>query len=109
MIESEQTLTILTWLIPVGPLLAFFLIMLVTNRSRTLSWLVAWAGVFSALILGWIVALSTVAVDAHHLSQSFDEVVALVDLEALQIRLDPGERSEPRRGLDKADGPPGTG
>jgi NADH-quinone oxidoreductase subunit L len=66
---DEQTLTILTWLIPAGPLLAFFLIMLFTNRSRTLSWLLAWAGVFLSLILGWIVALNTFAIDPHHLEE----------------------------------------
>ena len=66
---DEQTLTILTWLIPAGPLLAFFLITLFTNRSRTLSWLIAWAGVFAALILGWIVALNTFRIDAHHLEE----------------------------------------
>ncbi len=66
---DEQTLTILTWLIPAGPLLAFFLIVLFTSRSRTFSWLLAWAGVFSALILGWIVALNTFSIDAHHLEE----------------------------------------
>ncbi|MGH2537238.1 MAG: NADH-quinone oxidoreductase subunit L [Candidatus Promineifilaceae bacterium] len=53
---TEETLTLMTWLIPAGPLLAFFLIVLVTNRNKTLSWLLAWAGVFSSLILGWGVA-----------------------------------------------------
>ena len=66
---TEQTLTLLTWLIPAGPLLAFFVIVLFTNRSRTLSWLLAWAGVFSALILGWIVALNIAAIDPHHLEE----------------------------------------
>jgi NADH-quinone oxidoreductase subunit L len=66
---TEQTLTTLTWLIPAGSLLAFFLIMLFTNRSRTLSWMLAWAGVFVALILGWSVALNTFAIDAHHLEE----------------------------------------
>jgi NADH-quinone oxidoreductase subunit L len=69
---SEDTLTLMTWLIPVGPLLAFFLIALFVNRSRTLSWLLAWAGVFSSLILGWTVALNVAAVavqDLHHLEE----------------------------------------
>ena len=64
---TEQTLTTLTWLIPAGPLLAFFLIILFTNRSRTLSWLLAWAGVFVALALAWTVAINTLTIDAHHL------------------------------------------
>ena len=38
---SEETLALMTWLVPAGPLLAFFLIMLVFNRSKTLSWVVA--------------------------------------------------------------------
>ena len=66
---THETLTILTWLIPVGPLLAFFLIMLFTNRSRTLSWVIAWAGVFVALILGWTVALNVGAESIHHLEE----------------------------------------
>ena len=66
---TEQTLTTLTWLIPAGPLLAFFLIVLFTNRSRTLSWVLAWAGVFMALVLAWTVAINTIATDVHHLEE----------------------------------------
>lgn len=66
---SEELLTTLTWLIPVGPLLAFFVITLFTNRSRTVSWMLAWAGVFSSLILGWIVAINVFAEGAHHLEE----------------------------------------
>ena len=66
---SEEILTTLTWLIPAGPLLAFFLIVLFTNRNRTLSWILAWVGVFSSLILSWTVALSTFAEGAHHLEE----------------------------------------
>jgi NADH-quinone oxidoreductase subunit L len=66
---THETLTILTWLIPVGPLLAFFLIVLFTNRSKTLSWIVAWAGVFLALILGWTVALNVATESIHHLEE----------------------------------------
>lgn len=58
---TEETLTLLTWLIPAGPLLMFFVIMLFTNRSSTLSWVLAWVGVFSSLILGWIVAINVFA------------------------------------------------
>ncbi len=66
---THETLTILTWLIPVGPLLAFFLIVLFTNRSRTLSWMIAWAGVFTALVLGWIVAFGVADEGIHHLEE----------------------------------------
>lgn len=58
---SEATVTTLTYLVPVGPLLAFALILLVTRKSRTLSWIVAWLGVFAALALSWIVAFYTFA------------------------------------------------
>jgi NADH-quinone oxidoreductase subunit L len=54
----EETLTLLTWLIPAGPLLAFFLITLVFNRHKTASWVLAWLGIFTSLALGWTVALS---------------------------------------------------
>ena len=67
---TEETLAILTWLIPAGPLLVFFLIVLFTNRNKTLSWILAWGGVFLALLLGWIVALNVVTSfigDPHHL------------------------------------------
>ena len=57
---NEATLTTLTWLIPAGPLLAFALIVLFTNRNKTLSWVLAWAGIITALVLGWIVAFNVI-------------------------------------------------
>jgi NADH-quinone oxidoreductase subunit L len=54
----EETLRIMTWLVPAGPLLAFFLITLVFNRNKTLSWMISWAGAFASLILGWTIALT---------------------------------------------------
>jgi NADH-quinone oxidoreductase subunit L len=67
--SEQELLTLFTWLIPVGPLLAFFVIVLFTNRSRTLSWVIAWSGVFVSLILGWIVALYAMIQDPHHLEE----------------------------------------
>ncbi|MCI0576697.1 MAG: hypothetical protein L0331_10880, partial [Chloroflexi bacterium] len=55
---SEETLAALTWLIPAGPLLAFFLIVLFTHRNKTLSWIVAWAAIIASLIMGWTVAFT---------------------------------------------------
>lgn len=55
---NEETLKTLTWLVPAGPLLSFFIIILFTNRNKTLSWLVAWAAIFSSLALGWTIALN---------------------------------------------------
>lgn len=69
---SEELLTTFTWLIPAGPLLVFFLIVLFTNRNKTLSWLLSWAGVGLALVLGWIVALSALfkfLEDGHHFAE----------------------------------------
>lgn len=55
---SEETLKLMTWLVPAGPLLAFFLIVLFFNRNKTLSWMTAWAGAFASLFFGWTVALN---------------------------------------------------
>jgi len=70
---TKELLTTFTWLIPAGPMLVFFLIVLFTNRNKTLSWLMAWAGVGLALVLGWIVALGTVFIfledGAHHMAE----------------------------------------
>ncbi len=76
---SEETLAILTWLIPAGPLLAFFVIMLFANRNRTLSWVLAWLGVFSSLILGWTVALNVATTDLHHLETHPTVVASAID------------------------------
>jgi NADH-quinone oxidoreductase subunit L len=66
---TEETLTVLTWLVPAGPLLAFFLIVLFSNRNKTLSWLLAWAGIISSTVLGWIIAINLFFEDAHHLAE----------------------------------------
>ncbi|GJM39903.1 MAG: NADH-quinone oxidoreductase subunit L [Ardenticatenaceae bacterium] len=55
---SQETLQTLTWLIPAGPLLVFFLIILFTKNNRTLSWGLAWAGVIGALVLSWTIAFN---------------------------------------------------
>ena len=64
---SIDTLTALTWLVPAGPLLAFFLIVLFFNKNKTLSWMLAWAGVISSLVLGWIIAFNMFFMDIHEL------------------------------------------
>ncbi len=66
---TEQTLQLLTWLIPAGPLLMFFLIVLFTKHNRTLSWLLAWVSVITSLILGWTVAFNVFAKGALHLEE----------------------------------------
>jgi NADH-quinone oxidoreductase subunit L len=54
-----ETFFNLTWLIPLLPLTAFALIVLVTNRHRLLSTWVAWLGIGLAWILGWLVFFGT--------------------------------------------------
>ncbi len=66
---SEQTLQTLTWLIPAGPLLSFFVIVLFTKHNRTLSWMLAWASVIASLVMGWTVAFNVFAQDPHHLAE----------------------------------------
>ena len=65
---TEETLSILTWLIPAGPLLVFFLIVLFTRNNKTLSWGLAWAGVITSLVLGWIVAFTMFGMDTKELN-----------------------------------------
>jgi NADH-quinone oxidoreductase subunit L len=66
---TEETLVVLTWLTPATPLLAFLTIVLLTNHNKTLSWLVAWAGIISALVTGWIIAFNLFVEDVHHLAE----------------------------------------
>jgi NADH-quinone oxidoreductase subunit L len=77
---SEETLRALTWLVPAGPLLAFFLIVLFFNRSKTLSWIVAWIGIFASLIFGWTIAL-TVFFDAwrDHFESLIEHPLVIAD------------------------------
>lgn len=76
---TEQTLETFTWLIPAAPLLAFFLIMLFTKHNRTLSWLLAWAGIIVSLVLGWIVAFDLLLEDPHHLAEHPVVIESAVD------------------------------
>ena len=65
---SLDTLTTLTWLIPAGPLLVFFLIVLFTRDNKTLSWGIAWAGVIASLVMGWIVAFTMFGMEPEALN-----------------------------------------
>lgn len=76
---TEQTLQTLTWLIPATPLLAFFLIVLFTKHNRTLSWMLAWAGIISSLVMGWIVAFDLLLDDVHHLAEHPVAISSAVD------------------------------
>jgi NADH-quinone oxidoreductase subunit L len=76
---TEETLQTFTWLIPAMPLLAFFLIMLFTKHNRTLSWLLAWAGIISSLVMGWIVAFDLLLDDVHHLVEHPVAIKSAVD------------------------------
>lgn len=74
-----QTLQTMTWLIPAGPLLTFFLIVLFTKHNRTLSWMLAWASVISSLVLGWTVALNVLGQGLEHLEENPVVVHSAVD------------------------------
>jgi len=65
---SEANLALITWLIPAGPLAAFFIIVLLTNRNKTLSWLISWVGILSSLVFGWTVAFNMFGRDSHELA-----------------------------------------
>lgn len=77
---SEETLRLMTWLVPAGPLLAFFLIVLFFNRNKTLSWIVSWVGIFASLFLGWTIAL-TVFFDAwrDHFESLIEQPLVIAD------------------------------
>ncbi len=51
--ELPNHLTTLTWLIPAAPLAAFVIIILFLRKYATPSWLVAWAGIITALVLSY--------------------------------------------------------
>ena len=76
---TEETLTLLTWLAPAAPLLAFFVIVLFTNRNKTLSWLVAWAGIFAALLFGWTVALNVFFDGIGHIHELAEHPTVIAD------------------------------
>ncbi|GIK58171.1 MAG: NADH-quinone oxidoreductase subunit L [Chloroflexi bacterium] len=76
---SEETLTLMTWLIPAGPLLVFFIITLFTNRNRTLSWTLAWAGVIASLVLSWTVVANMVGLDVHELAHHPVQYASSID------------------------------
>lgn len=76
---TKETLTLMTWLIPAGPLLVFFLITLFTNRNRTLSWTLAWAGVIASLVLSWTVVAYMVGLDVHELALHPTQIASSID------------------------------
>ena len=64
-----EHLTGLTWLIPAPPLAAFFIIILFLRRYKTISWGLAWAGIFTSLVLSWIIAFSFFQQDVHDVAE----------------------------------------
>ena len=58
----------LIWLIPVFPLLAFALIILVTHDDRKLSTYLAWGGIGLSWVISWAVFIQ-VALFSHHLAE----------------------------------------
>jgi NADH-quinone oxidoreductase subunit L len=76
---TEQTLLTMTWLIPAVPLLVFFIIALIAHRSRTLSWVLAWVGAITSLVMSWIVGLSVLGVGVHELEEHPVQIAGSID------------------------------
>jgi NADH-quinone oxidoreductase subunit L len=60
---TEETIKLLTWLIPLPPVLAFALIVLLTNRSKALSHTIAVGAAFLSLVGSMLVFLYAVGVE----------------------------------------------
>jgi NADH-quinone oxidoreductase subunit L len=60
---TEETIKLLTWLIPLPPVLAFFLIVLFTNRSRALSHTIAVGAAFLSFLGSMFVFLYAIGVE----------------------------------------------
>ncbi len=76
---NEQTLTLMTWLIPGSLILAFFVIALFAHRNRTLSWVVAWAAMIASLVMSWTVGISVLTRGLHELEEHPAQIVSGVD------------------------------
>ena len=73
-----ENLTTLTWLIPAGPLLAFFVIILFLRQFKTASWMLAWTAIGISLVLSWTVAFNMFSLygkEAPSLAHESAEVV----------------------------------
>ncbi len=57
--------TLFAWLIPVPPIAAFFLIILLTNRSKWLSHSIALLAIGTSLVLSWIIVAQEVFGNLH--------------------------------------------
>ena len=60
---TEETIKLLTWLIPLPPVLAFFLIVLFTNRSKALSHTIAVGAAFLSFLGSMLVFLYAIGVE----------------------------------------------
>jgi NADH-quinone oxidoreductase subunit L len=64
----HETLTTLTWLIPVPPLLAFFTILLLTRKYHAISHTIAIGAIGVSLVLAQIIFWNVIG-DGHHLAE----------------------------------------
>lgn len=64
-----ENLTGLVWLIPLPPLLSFFVIMLFLRPYRTASFLLSWIAIGTSTILSWIVAFRMFGIDRDKLAK----------------------------------------
>ena len=76
---TEETIKMLAWLIPLPPLLAFFLIVLLTNRSKALSHTVAIGAALLSFVGSMLVFLYAVGVE-HFGEHAIESSVAWLPL-----------------------------
>ncbi|MDQ2691823.1 MAG: hypothetical protein M3Y68_07325, partial [Chloroflexota bacterium] len=78
---TEETIKLLTWLIPLPPLLAFFLIVLLTNRSKALSHTIAVGAALLSFTGSMLVFLYAIGVE-HFGEHPIESSVAWLPLGA---------------------------
>ena len=76
---TEETIKMLAWLIPLPPLLAFFLIVLLTNRSKALSHTIAIGAALLSFVGSMLVFLYAVGVE-HFGEHAIESSVAWLPL-----------------------------
>ena len=73
-----ENLTGLVWLIPLPPLAAFFIIMLLLRPYKTASWMLSWLAMGTSLALSWTVAFRMFGTDAETLIEHPTQIASSV-------------------------------
>lgn len=66
---THDTLATLTWLVPAPPLLAFFVILLITRKSNALSHTLAIGAALTSLVFGQILFWNAIGIGGEHLAE----------------------------------------